>query len=244
MSGKPALQFIQLRGKPIFQQLQIEEACLRADNRNWCIINDGASPAIVMGISGSVECLVNQDLLASDPVPIVRRSSGGGTVFIDENTIFVTLICNSQDVAVPTFPKRIMAWTEGLYKPLLEGEDFRVQDSDYVLGDRKFGGNAQHLSKGRWLHHSSLLWDFSPEKMNYLQMPLKMPRYRNQRSHNEFLCRLRDYLPSKEDFYQALCCSLSRRFTLHTTRLSEIETCLSRPHRKGAKIIFGDKKNC
>ena len=44
---------LRLRGHPILQQLQLEEALLRADKANWCIINDGTpSPAIVMGISG------------------------------------------------------------------------------------------------------------------------------------------------------------------------------------------------
>ena len=44
---------LRLRGYPILQQLRLEEALLRADKANWCIINDGTpSPAIVMGISG------------------------------------------------------------------------------------------------------------------------------------------------------------------------------------------------
>ena len=46
------LHLLNLSCFPIFQQLQIEEALLRADQRNWCIINTGSPPAIVMGISG------------------------------------------------------------------------------------------------------------------------------------------------------------------------------------------------
>ena len=47
-------RLLRLRQVPILQQLRLEEALLRADDSNWCILNDGSpTPAIVMGISGS-----------------------------------------------------------------------------------------------------------------------------------------------------------------------------------------------
>lgn len=53
-SCRPAIQLLRLWQFPILRQLQLEEALLRVDDRNWCIINDGAAtPAIVMGISGA-----------------------------------------------------------------------------------------------------------------------------------------------------------------------------------------------
>ena len=48
-----AVKLLRLQNFPILRQLLLEEALLRADSSNWCIINDGTSvPAIVMGISG------------------------------------------------------------------------------------------------------------------------------------------------------------------------------------------------
>ena len=47
------IKVLQLRQVPILRQLHLEEALLRADEGNWCILNDGtAQPAIVLGISG------------------------------------------------------------------------------------------------------------------------------------------------------------------------------------------------
>lgn len=43
-------------------------------------------------------------------------------------------------------------------------------------GQQQFGGNAQAITKGRWLHHTSFLWDFDPANMLYLQMPDKRVR--------------------------------------------------------------------
>lgn len=51
-------RLLKLRGVPILRQLQLEEALLRADSANYCIINEGTpEPAIVMGISGYAKSL-------------------------------------------------------------------------------------------------------------------------------------------------------------------------------------------
>ena len=51
----PTINIVHLTPMPIFQQLQIEEALLRAGSGNWCLINHGTPPAIVMGLSGKIE---------------------------------------------------------------------------------------------------------------------------------------------------------------------------------------------
>ncbi len=49
---------LQLQNMPILEQLRLEEALLRADDRNWILINRGSPPAIVMGISGKpINCI-------------------------------------------------------------------------------------------------------------------------------------------------------------------------------------------
>jgi len=47
-----------------------------------------------------------------------------------------------------------------------------------VFGDRKFGGNAQSITKNRWVHHTSFLWDYDVKNMSYLKLPAKVPQYR------------------------------------------------------------------
>lgn len=50
--------------------------------------------------------------------------------------------------------------------------------TDYVFGNRKFGGNAQSITKGRWVHHTSFLWDYEMMNMFYLKLPKRAPDYR------------------------------------------------------------------
>jgi lipoate-protein ligase A len=55
---------------------------------------------------------------------------------------------------------------------------FILCPTDYVFDERKFGGNAQAITSKRWLHHTSLLWDYDAANMAVLLNPKKQPAYR------------------------------------------------------------------
>lgn len=237
LSNRPKLHLIQLKKWSIMDQLRLEEALLRLDQRNWCILNEGASQAIVMGISTKPEQVIHYPKLNSAPVPLIKRFTGGGTVFIDENCLLSTFICNSDELKVPCFPKAVFEWSESFYQSLFPTCNFALRENDYVIDQKKFGGNAQYMSKNRWLHHSSLLWDYAPENMEYLKMPPKMPGYRQNRIHSDFLCRLNSYYPNKEKFMDSLVKRLSVFFSVHAMPVSEIEGIVNEPHRKVTQEI-------
>jgi lipoate-protein ligase A len=107
-----------------------------------------------------------------------------------------------------------------------------IRENDYALANRKFGGNAQYLSKMRWLHHSSLLWSYDPTRMQLLSLPPKMPEYRQQRDHSKFLCCLKDYLPRRELIFESVKETLAERFLIQMASLSALNEILKRPHRQ------------
>jgi lipoate-protein ligase A len=78
---------------------------------------------------------------------------------------------------------------------------FALIENDYILESadktwsRKMGGNAQSIVKGGWLHHTSFLWDFVEDHMEYLRLPSKRPAYRADRSHLDFVTKLKDHYP-------------------------------------------------
>ena len=226
---KPPLHFIHLRNRPIFEQLEIEEALLRSDERNFCIVNQGSSRAIVMGISGDPKRLIDLDRVKKDAIPVIKRFSGGGTVIVDANTLFVTFIMNKQDLDVPAFPEPLLRWSADLYTTAWQIPGFHLKENDYCIGPLKCGGNAQYIKKDRWLHHTSFLWDYSEENMNYLLLPEKRPRYRDNRSHKEFLCKLKDYASSLDVLVDEFKESLVKRFYIEKFDLSQHEI---KPHRK------------
>lgn len=228
------VNLLKLDKVPIFEQLQLEEALLRADGANWCILNTGSTDAIVMGISGKPEKLIDQALFKKKPVPLIKRFSGGGTVYIDSDTYFVTFIFNAN--GMPQFPHEIMEWTELFYRPVFSPLDFKLQENDYLLGDKKFGGNAQYICKNRWLHHSSLLWNFCPKKMEVLLLPERRPKYRKDRSHTDFLTPLKAYL-TKEIFEKRLIDTLYQRFDIQEESLETVTLTRKKNHRKSTSLI-------
>ena len=123
-AARPALTVLRLPRTSILSQLRMEESLLRADDHNWCIINQpqrnsssidlntnteqsyrsilGSSTmngtdherAIVLGLSGDPHSLVHLRAAREDNVQLIRRFSGG-TVYTDHCTKFITLIVNS-----------------------------------------------------------------------------------------------------------------------------------------------------
>ncbi|KAJ0100016.1 hypothetical protein Patl1_21892 [Pistacia atlantica] len=227
------------------------EKLLRTSSDNWCIINDGAdTPAIVMGISGKPSELLEVGSILRDQVPVIRRFTGGGTVVVDNGTVFVTLICNKDAVpGVQPYPRSIMYWSGLLYNEVFRGTgDFQLRENgkrfyfilffyvynviedfdsilllDYVFGDRKFGGNAQSITKNRWIHHTSFLWDYKVGNMAYLKQPARAPKYRLARDHTKFICRMKDYMP-RSVFIENTIESIETYFSVQPANLEAIDT--------------------
>lgn len=147
------MNLVKLKGVPILQQLHLEEQLLRTSSDNWCIINDGTnSPTIVMGISGKPAELLEIHSVLRDKVPVIRRFSGGGTVIVDSGTMFVTFICNKDDVpGVQPYPQPIMSWSSLLYSKVFQGVgNFNLRENGMQIRPhsvRIFNVNCQSLCK-------------------------------------------------------------------------------------------------
>ena len=198
----------------IYDQLCLEEQLLRGSNNNYCIINRGSAPAIVMGIGTQPDQVVHQDNLSRDPIPLIQRFSGGGTVVVDEETLFTTFIFQ-KDVQPIAGPEDIIRFGSEFYKSAFGCTRFQASAQDYTIdGKFKIGGNAHYISSKRWLSHTSFLWDYNPSRMAYLKHPPKEPDYRKGRDHLAFLERMASFYPSVEMLIDGIYGELSRRFSV------------------------------
>lgn len=239
MTALPLMKLIRLKGVPILHQLHLEERLLRTSPHNWCIINDGTNlPSIVMGISGKPAELVEINSVLRDKVSVIRRFSGGGTVIVDPGTIFVTFICNKDDVPeVQPYPRPIMSWSSLLYSKVFEGVgDFVLRENDYAFGNRKFGGNAQSITKNRWIHHTSFLWDYEIKNMAYLKHPKRVPEYRQARNHSDFICRMKEYMP-RTNFISRTVDALEGEFSVKTIDLEAVESSPDTKFVHSSKVL-------
>lgn len=83
-----------------------------------------------MGASRKVEELIHADTAKAKGVQVIKRFSGGGTVVVDSNTLFCTLIFNAADVpGVDCHPRPVMQWSERFYSPVFKPHgDFRLRE--------------------------------------------------------------------------------------------------------------------
>ena len=230
------IRLVRTRGLCVLRQLRLEETLFRANDENWAIVNDGAPRrAIVLGISGKPHRLIDVAAAHEDDVLVIKRFTGGGTVVVDADTQFVSLVMNGDAIPnVPLFPRPLMRWTGDLYGGVVGTNDdtgvfrdlpnWRLHQDDYVVETRselasndrddrvdrvdargdeprsflKVGGNAQSISKTRFVHHTSFLWDFDVATMKkYLAVPEKQPAYRENRAHEAFLAPLSRWMADR-----------------------------------------------
>lgn len=113
MPRSSAVNVLRTSAMPILHQLHLEEALLRNTNKNWLLLNDGApDPAIVLGVSGKPKNMVHLPEARSAGIQLIKRYTGGGTVIVDHNTMFVSMMFNKIDVPdVQPFPCPIMKFT-------------------------------------------------------------------------------------------------------------------------------------
>jgi lipoate-protein ligase A len=215
----PPLHILRLSQSPrttrsVFRRLLIDECIFRdVQQRSWMVIENVPTLAttttpndisIILGLSGKLTELVYEDRVRNDNnnVSILRRFTGGGTVALDSHSQLIS-ITTSQPVCKP-YPKEVMQFTmDSLYKPAFQiasnGQCIGLQllENDYTINNLKIGGNAQALilNPGRFLHHTSLLWEVNERTMSFLKMPNKRPAYRIDRSHGEFLTGLNQACP-------------------------------------------------
>lgn len=230
------MKLIKLKDYPIYEQLQLEEALLRTDSENYCIINQGSPRSIVLGISGKPENFVHPRA-TEDQIPLIKRYSGGGTVIVDENTLFVSFICQKDLLEGQLFPEPIMRWSTKIYQKAFQIPEFELKENDYVISNQKCGGNAQYIRKDRFVHHTTFLWDFEDKNMDYLLHPVKTPSYREKRSHTDFLCRLKPYFQNADFLVGKIEEELNRQFNAVPITHTNFLHLLQRDYRRSTVIL-------
>lgn len=131
--------------------------------------------AIIVGKHQNTLAEINLDYVKDKKIKVVRRLSGGGTVFHDLGNLNFTFIMNGGEGHLVDFRKYT--------KPILEvmnklGIDAQFEGrSDLTIEGKKFSGNAEHVFKHRVLHHGTLL--FSSE-ISDLQNALKVNPHKYQ----------------------------------------------------------------
>lgn len=126
-------------------------------------------PSIVAGKHQNMMAEVNYRFVTENNIPVIRRISGGGTVYHDLGNLNFLFISNSKAGNQIDFKR----YTQPIIDVLLDlGIDAKLEGkNDIRVGGIKISGNAEHVFKNRVLHHGTLLVS---SDLNNLSQALKV----------------------------------------------------------------------
>jgi lipoate-protein ligase A len=153
-----------------FFNLAAEEYLLKNSKKEYLILYVNA-PSVIIGKHQVAHREINYEFITEKKIPVIRRISGGGTVFHDYGNLNFTFISNSIRGRQVDFRKYTMPVIEFL--ALLGVVAGFEGKNDLKVDGYKISGNAEHVYRERVLHHGTLLFDTS---LDVLKDSLKKDR--------------------------------------------------------------------
>src|SRR5437879_6318808 len=141
---------------------------------------------VVLGRSGRLEEEVNVAACEAAGIPVLRRSSGGGTVLQAPG-------CLNYSLALSLARRPALGNVRHSYSILLSRlaralrlPGLEVRGSDILLRGRKVSGNAQRRTRGWLLHHGTILHGLDIHLLErLLPEPGRQPSHRDGRTHGQ-----------------------------------------------------------
>jgi lipoate-protein ligase A len=192
------MHFLDLTLSTIAENLALDEALLLEAEagrggevlRLW----EWRQPAVILGSGGKLAEDVDEPRCRAESVPILRRSSGGGTVLLGPGCLCFSLVLAYERSPllreIPFSYVYILHTIRDAVRDLLPDIE-RAGTSDLAASGLKFSGNSQQRKRNYMLHHGTILYDFDFVAVSrYLRIPARQPKYRQNREHGAFLCNL------------------------------------------------------
>lgn len=121
------------------------------------------TPSIIVGRNQNVFEEVHLDYIVKNQIPLVRRNSGGGTVYHDLGNLNFTFMTQAKGNInnYKLMTEKIRSALTKLNIPIAF-----IDKSDMKINNLKVSGNSQYVFKDKLLHHGTLLFDSNLEHLN------------------------------------------------------------------------------
>jgi lipoate-protein ligase A len=171
-------------------------------------------PAVSIGYFQSLAEEVDLEVCRDLGVDVVRRITGGGAVFHDEEVTYSTVVPEKWEDIPDSIPESYRYICNGIISGLNRlGVEAEFQGlNDISTGGKKISGNAQTRRKGVILQHGTILISVDPEKMfNLLKVPSEKTRKKMIQSARQRVTSINDVLEKSVSFDETVS-ALARGF--------------------------------
>ena len=157
--------------KDPYFNIAAEEYFLKSKDEEYIMIWQN-NPSIVIGKHQNTIAEVNQRYALKNEIPIIRRISGGGTVYHDGGNINFSFITKSDTKEkLVDFQK----YTEPIID-FLSGYGLKAEFSgknNLIVDGKKFSGNSAHVFKNRVIHHGTILFNSNLDNLERAITPAR-----------------------------------------------------------------------
>lgn len=154
------------------------------------------APCVVIGRAQNPWLECNLEAMKNDNIAMVRRQSGGGTVYHDYGNLNYTIISPKKDHNIKTNLELVCNAVKKLDVKVYPNErnDIVVDHEDFTY---KVSGSAFREKKDRAFHHGTLLINADTSKLyNYLHQPIdKSLDTKGVKSHRSKVLNLSEIKP-------------------------------------------------
>ena len=149
---------------------------------------------IVVGKNQNTIAEIDTDYVHANNITVVRRLSGGGTVYHDLGNLNFSFIADAENMSQINFTRFCQPVVKTLQQMGVPAET--NGRNDMVIVGKKFSGNAQYTRHGRVLHHGTLMFS---SRLDTVSQSLRPNRKKLQSkgiaSVSSRVCNICDFLP-------------------------------------------------
>ncbi len=202
----------------------------------------GFSPVVLVGRHQAVSQEVNVDYCRKNQIEIGRRITGGGAIFMDEDQLGWSLVCNRHSLGGGSLSEV----TERICKAVASGLSDLGLDAQYrprndiEVGGRKISGTGGFFDGDTLIFQGTVLGDVNPEKMfSALNVPQEKTEKHALGAAAQRVTNLRELLgraPDWSDVRSAMTNAFENELGIAT-----VDDTLSEAELTRARAIFDDE---